>query len=276
MKKLNQKYIKRIVKKALQEDLSPNGDITSNLLNDDLRIKAKLVCNQSATIGGINFAKSSFKQIDNKIIFTNKIKEGSRVAKGKVIAIIKGKAKSIYQAERVALNFLGIISAIATKTNLFVKKVNKKNCHICCTRKTLPGLRLLQKYAVSLGGGLNHRFNLSDEYLIKDNHIACSNIKKIVSLAIKKNKNKKITVEIDNLSQLKKILGLKFNTILFDNMSIKNIKTGLKIIKKNYETEVSGNINLKNVKQMASTGVDRISIGSLTHSFNNVDLKLEV
>ena len=137
-------------------------------------------------------------------------------------------------------------------------------------------MRVIQKYAVKLGGGINHRFNLSDEYLIKDNHISSSNIKTLVNLAIKKKNNKKITVEIDNLNQLKKILGLKFNRVLFDNMSLKNLKIGVKIAKKYYETEASGNINLKNIKKIATTGVNRISIGSITHSATAVDLKLEI
>ena len=137
-------------------------------------------------------------------------------------------------------------------------------------------MRVIQKYAVKLGGGTNHRFNLSDEYLIKDNHIASSDIKTLISLAIKRKKGKKITVEIDNLNQLKKILGLKFNTVLFDNMNVKNLKLGVKIAKKYYETEASGSINLKNIKKVAATGVDRISIGSITHSAPAVDLKLAI
>ena len=146
---------------------------------------------------------------------------------------------------------------------------------ICCTRKTIPNLRVIQKYAVKLGGGTNHRFNLSDEYLIKDNHIASSNLKSLVQKAIKNKKGKKITVEVDNLKQLKLILGLKFNTVLFDNMNIKNLKLGVKLAKKYYETEASGNITLKNVNLVAKTGVDRISVGSITHSAPAMDFKLE-
>jgi nicotinate-nucleotide pyrophosphorylase (carboxylating) len=137
-------------------------------------------------------------------------------------------------------------------------------------------MRVIQKYAVKLGGGTNHRFNLSDEFLIKDNHIASSNLKNLVSLAIKNRKGKKITVEVDNLKQLKEIIGLKFNTVLFDNMNIKNLKLGVKIAKKYYETEASGNINLKTVKSVAKTGVNRISVGSITHSATAIDLKLEL
>ena len=178
-------------------------------------------------------------------------------------------------AERVALNYLSHISGIATKTNQFVKLAGKK-CKICCTRKTIPNLRVIQKYAVKLGGGTNHRFNLSDEFLIKDNHIASSDLRKLVSLAIKNKRGKKITVEVDNLKQLKRIIGLKFNTVLFDNMSIKNLKAGIKLAKKYYQTEASGNINLKTVKSVAATGVNRISVGSITHSASAIDLKLEI
>ena len=271
--KLSEDFIKNIVKLALNEDLYPSGDITSNLVNKSKIIKIKLISNQKAIVGGLLFAKQAFDLIDNKTKFSIKKKDGSRVKKGTLIALIEGKANNILIAERVALNFLSHISGIATKTNHFVKLAGKK-CKICCTRKTIPNLRVIQKYAVKLGGGFNHRFNLSDEYLIKDNHIASSNIKDLVLLAIKNKKGRKITVEVDNLKQLKDILGLKFSTVLFDNMNIQNLKTGVKIAKKYYETEASGNINLKNVKLVAATGVDRISIGSITHSAPAIDFKL--
>ncbi len=183
--------------------------------------------------------------------------------------------KNILIAERVALNFLSHISGIATKTNEFVKLAGKKT-KICCTRKTVPNLRVIQKYAVKLGGGTNHRFNLSDEYLIKDNHIASSDLNGLVLKAINNKKGKKITVEVDTIKQFKSILGLKFNTVLFDNMNIKNLKHCVKIAKKFYETEASGNVSLKTVKAIASTGVDRISVGSITHSAPAIDFKLEI
>ncbi len=272
--KLSKNFIKNTVKLALNEDLYPSGDITSNLIKNKKIVKAKLISNQNAILGGLSFAKHTFALIDNKIKFVVKKKDGSLIKKNTLIATIEGNAQSILIAERVALNFLSHISGIATKTNKFVKLAGKK-CKICCTRKTIPNLRVIQKYAVKLGGGTNHRFNLSDEFLIKDNHVASSNIKKLISLAIKNKKNKKITVEVDNLKQLKKIIGLKFNTVLFDNMNIKNLKTGVKLAKKYYETEASGNINLKTVKSIAATGVDRVSIGSITHSVIGIDLKLE-
>ena len=273
--KLSETFIKDRVKLALAEDLYPYGDITSNLLKKSEIIEAKLVSNQKAIVAGLLFAKHSFNQVDKKIKFLLKKRDGSSVKKNSVIAIIKGKASSILIAERVALNFLSHISGIATKTNQFVKLAGKK-CKICCTRKTIPNYRVIQKYAVKMGGGTNHRFNLSDEFLIKDNHIAISNLKELVSLAIKNKRGKKITVEVDNLKQLKEIIGLKFDTVLFDNMNIKNLKTGIKLTKKYYETEASGNISLKTIKSVAATGVDRISIGSITHSAPAVDFKLEI
>ena len=273
---LSNNFIRNVCKLALNEDLYPSGDVTSNLIKKNIKKKTKLVSNQNGIIAGLNFAIQTFKLIDKKIKFKLKKKEGSIIKKGDLIAVIEGNLKNILIGERVALNFLSHISGIATKTNQFVKKVGKK-CKICCTRKTIPNIRVIQKYAVKLGGGTNHRFNLNDEYLIKDNHITSSNIRTLVSLAIKNKKGRKITVEVDNLNQLKKILGLKFNTVLFDNMNIKNLKDGVKLAKKYYYvTEASGNINLKSIKKIAATGVNRISVGSITHSAPAVDLKLEI
>ena len=273
--KLSKVFIRNTVKLALNEDLYPSGDITSGLIKNDKIVTVKLLSNQNAIIGGLLFAKQAFALIDSKIKFIIKKKDGSKIKKGSLVALIKGNAKNILIAERVALNFLSHISGIATKTNAFVKLAGKTT-KICCTRKTIPNLRVIQKYAVKLGGGTNHRFNLSDEYLIKDNHIASSDLRSLVTKAIKNKKGRKITVEVDSLNQLKSIMGLKFNTVLFDNMSIKSLKEGVKISNKYYETEASGNISLKTVKSVASTGVNRISVGSITHSAEAVDLKLEI
>ena len=275
MLKLNKNFVRNICKKALNEDLYPSGDITSALLDRKIKKKIKLISNQNGIIAGLDFAKETFGLIDKQIKFNTKKKEGSVVKKNEVIATIEGRVQNILIGERVALNFLSHISGIATKTNLFVKKVRNKT-KICCTRKTIPTLRYVQKYAVKVGGGLNHRFNLSDEFLIKDNHVAISDIKSLILKAIKNKKGRKITVEVDNLNQLKKIIGLKFNTILLDNMNITTLKKAVKLAKKYYKTEASGNINLKTVKKVAQTGVNRISIGSLTHSSSALDLKLEI
>ena len=272
--KLSENFIRSTVKLALNEDLFPSGDITSNLLENNKIVKFKLISNQDAVIGGLLFAKHAFSLVDKKIKFIIKKKDGSFVKKKSLIATVQGKAQNILIAERVALNYLSHISGIATKTNQFVKLAGKK-CRICCTRKTIPNLRVIQKYAVQLGGGTNHRFNLSDEFLIKDNHIASSNITKLVSSAIKDKNGKKITVEVDNLKQLKNIMGLRFNRVLFDNMNLKNLRLGVKLVKKYYETEASGNVSLKTVKSIAATGVNRISVGSITHSVSAIDFKLE-
>ena len=273
---LSKNFIRSVCKLALNEDLYPSGDITSSLLNDNIKKKLKLITNQNGVIGGLEFAKQTFKLIDKKIKFDIKKKEGSAIKKGNVIATIEGNIRNILTGERVALNFLSHISGIATKTNQFVKKVGKKS-KICCTRKTIPNLRVIQKYAVKLGGGTNHRFNLSDEYLIKDNHISTNqNLINIVKKAIKNKKGKKITVEVDNLNQLKQIIGLKFDRILFDNMSPQILRRGAKLSKKLYETEASGGVTLKNVKKIAATGVDRISVGAITHSTVAIDLKIEI
>ena len=259
----------------MSEDLRPSGDATTRLVKNYTKIRAKIISNQNCVLGGLNFAREAFKYSDKKIFFKTKTKDGKKIKKGKVIATIYGKPKGILKSERVALNFLSLISGVATTTRKFVDKVKGKNCKICCTRKTSPNLRSIQKYGVRLGGGLNHRFNLSDEILIKDNHIAIDgDIRKLVKKAIKNRKGKKITVEVDNLIQLKKIMDLKFNRILFDNMSPKNLRKAVKLSNRLYETEASGGVNLKNIKRIAATGVARISIGQITHSAPATDFQL--
>ena len=261
----------------MSEDLKPSGDVTTKLIKNNKKIKAKIISDQNCVVGGLNFAKEAFKYSDKKINFISKTKDGKKVIKGKTVAVIHGKAKGILKSERVALNFLGIISGVATTTKKFVDRIKGKSCKICCTRKTAPNLRSLQKYGVKLGKGLNHRFNLSDEILIKDNHIAIhGDIKELVKSAIKNKKGKKITVEVDNLKQLKKIIGLKFHRVLFDNMNLKNLKKAVKLTNKIYETEASGGVTLKNVRKIASTGVNRISVGQITHSAPSANFKLQI
>ena len=273
---LSNQFIKSSCKLALNEDLYPSGDITSDLINNNINKKVKMIINQRGIIGGLAFAKETFKLIDKKIKFIIKKKEGSYIRKGNIVAIIEGNLKNILIGERVALNFVSHISGIASKTNKFVRLAGKKT-KVCCTRKTIPNLRVIQKYAVKLGGGINHRFNLSDEFLIKDNHLSSEkNFENIIKRAIKNKKKRKITVEVDNLKQLHKIYGLKFDTILLDNMSIQNLKKAVKLVKKKYTTEASGGVNLNNIKKIASTGVDRVSIGMLTQSVSAIDIKLEI
>ena len=273
MQKINQKYISSVVKKALFEDLSPKGDLTTNLINSKNKIvTAKIIAKQNGIISGLDFCKTAFKLIGKETIFRKKIKDGSRVKKNKVIAEIKAKIKTILIAERTALNFLNHSSGISTLTNKYVNKVGKET-KICCTRKTTPNLRLLEKYAVKKGGGFNHRFNLSDEILIKENHISSDkNLKKLIIKAIKTKKI--ITVEIVNINQLRQIMNYKFKRILFDNMSIKQLKKCLKLCKNKYETEYSGNASLKNIIKISKTGINRISVGNITHSSNSFDSSL--
>ena len=273
MQKINSKYIKSIVQKALVEDLSPNGDLTTSLMETKNKIiKAKIIARQNGVISGLDFCKTAFQLIGKETLFKKKIKDGKKIKKNRVIAEVKAKTKTILTAERTALNFLNHSSGISTLTSKFVNKVQKKT-KICCTRKTTPNLRLFEKYAVKKGGGFNHRFNLSDEILIKENHITSeTNLKKLI---IKANKtNKFVTVEIENINQLKEILGYKFKRILFDNMSLGLLKKCLKLCKNRYETEYSGNANLKNVTKISSTGVNRISVGSITHSAKSFDSSL--
>ena len=273
MQKLNQTYINTVVRKALKEDLRPRGDITTNLITDkDKIIKAKIIAKQDGVIAGLDFCKTAFKLIGKESVFTKKISDGKKIKKKKVIAIIKAKKKTILTAERTALNFLNHASGIATLTNQFVKKISKKT-KICCTRKTTPNLRTLEKYAVKKGGGHNHRYNLSDEILIKDNHISASNnLRDLVKKAIKTKKI--VTVEIESINQLKQIMGLKFKRILFDNMSSSQLKKCLKLCKNKYQTEYSGNATLKNIKQISKTGINRISVGAITHSAKSFDTTL--
>ena len=273
VRKINQNYINSVVKEALNEDLKPNGDITTNLLNSKNKIvTAKIISKQNGIISGINFCKAAFKLLERKSKFLQRIKDGKKVKKNQIIAEITAKTKTILIAERTALNFLNHASGISTITNQYVSKVKNKT-KICCTRKTTPNLRLIEKYAVKKGGGYNHRYNLSDEVLIKENHFKSEkSLKNIIKKSLKT--KKKVTVEIENLRQLNNVLGLKFNRILFDNVSLAQLKKYLKICKGKYETEYSGNANLKNITKISKTGVNRISVGSITHSAKSFDSSL--
>ena len=275
MQKINQIYIKSVVKKALDEDLKPRGDITTNLISlKSKKTTAKIIAKQNGIIAGLDFCRAAFKLVGKETIFISKVEDGSKVKKNKVIAKVKAKAKTILVAERTALNFLNHASGIASLTNQFTQKVNKKT-KICCTRKTTPNLRLLEKYAVKKGGGHNHRYNLSDEILIKDNHISAEdNLKNLVEKAIKTKKI--VTVEIENLKQLQHVLGLKFKRILFDNMNTKQLRKCLQLCKNKYETEYSGNTDLKNIKKISNTGINRISVGAITHSASTFDFSLKL
>ena len=273
MQKLNKSYIKSVVKKALREDLRPRGDITTKLvISKNKIIKAEIIAKQDGVIAGLDFCKAAFKLIGRETVFIKKTSDGKKIKKNKVIAEIKAKTKTILIAERTALNFLNHASGVATITNQFVNKISKRT-KICCTRKTTPNLRALEKYAVKKGGGYNHRYNLSNEILIKDNHISASySLRGLIEKAIKTKKI--VTVEIENINQLKEVMGLKFKRILFDNMNSSQLKKCLKLCKNKYQTEYSGNASLKNIKQISKTGINRISVGAITHSAKSFDTTL--
>lgn len=270
--------LNKIISEAIKEDI-PNGDITSlSLIDQKTNVLANIKAKEHGVLCGSLLAKQIFKKIDKNLVIQIKKRDGSLVKKNQTIMTIKGKKISILQAERTALNFLGFMSGIASKTNYLVSKTKKYKTKICCTRKTLPNLRVLQKYAVRIGGGTNNRMNLSDEIFIKDNHfIKEVNFRSIVEKSIKNNKKRKIiTVEVDNLNQLKQIKDLKINRVLFDNMNPALIAKGLTLLPKTVETEASGNINETNIISYAKTKVKRISMGSLTHSIRNFDFSLEI
>ena len=257
----------------------PSGDITTDLVvGNNEKTTAYIVSKEQGILCGIELAIQVFLYVDSKLKIKTKLKDGIIIRKNQAILSISGKKNSILKAERTALNFLGFATGIATKTNKLAKKISKFKSKVCCTRKTIPNLRSLQKYAVIVGGGTNNRMNLSDEIFVKDNHLVNSNnIKLLINNIIQKNKSKKIiTVEVDNLEQLQLIKDLKINRVLFDNMTPAQIKSGIKLLPKKIETEASGNIKEHNIINYAKTGVQRISMGTLTHSISNFDFSLDI
>ncbi len=274
---LNQKRLKLIIKQALIEDTG-KGDITTNLtLPKNKKIKTKIIAKEEFLLCGIAAAKEVFKTVDHSLNFVGKIKEGKQVHNKEIIAVISGKASSILCAERVALNLLSLLSAVATKTAKFVRKIEPFKTKITDTRKTILGLRELQKYAVRIGGGHNHRISLDEMLLIKDNHL------KILGGYTKlpdAPSGYKIELEAQNLQEFKHALNLKPDIIMLDNMRIADIKKAVKIRNnlglKRPLLEASGGMHLGNIKKYAATGVEIISIGELTDSVKSVDISLEV
>jgi len=275
---LNKSYIKIQVANALNEDLGVLGDITSQAIIDPEQSSiATIVLKQDAVLCGIDFAISAFKQLDKKTKILSHKMDGKFLKKGAVVLELKAKTQSILAAERSALNFLGLMSGIATKANLFSKITKPYGVKIFSTRKTIAGIRELQKYALTKGGANINRMTLDDFFFIKDNHIA--NTKSIIETIAHVKAfypKKKITVEVDNFNQLKEIINEKIDVVLLDNMSATQIKKCLKFVNGKFKCEASGNINLANIKKIAQTKVDRISTGQLTHSVENIDFGLEL
>jgi nicotinate-nucleotide pyrophosphorylase (carboxylating) len=270
--------IEPIVRHALEEDLGRAGDITSELiLPPGEKAKVKLAARKPGTLAGLIAAECAFRLVDPSLKFAVKLPDGSRAKAGAVLATIEGHVRSILTAERVALNFAGHLSGIATATRALVDAVKGTRARIVCTRKTTPGLRVLEKYAVRCGGGLNHRFGLDDAVLIKDNHIAAAGgIKPAVTRARAGIAHMtKIEVEVDTLAQLDEALALGVDTILLDNMPPADLKRAVARAKGRAVLEASGNVTLATVRAIAETGVDYISSGAITHSAPNLDLGLD-
>ena len=275
---LTKSYIKAQVTTALNEDLGVFGDITSQaIINPEQKSEATLVLKQDAVLCGIDFAISAFKQLDKKTKVLSQKLDGKFLKKGTVVLKVKARTQSILAAERSALNFLGLMSGIATKAYTFANIAKPYGVKIFSTRKTIVGIRELQKYALTKGGANINRMTLDDFFFIKDNHIAnaTSIIESIAQARIFYPK-KKITVEVDNIKQLKEILNEKIDVVLLDNMNVKQIKECLKLVNGKFKCEASGNIKLANLKSIAQTKVDRISTGQLTHSIENIDFGLEL
>ncbi len=280
---MNHKIKEQLVKLALKED-APHGDITSlAIFKDGGAIKkAYLVAKQDLVLSGLSVADLVFEKTHSKIKINWLQKEGAFLKKGTIFGRLQGPVGALLKAERVALNFLQHLSGIATLTNHYVKAIKPYPAKILDTRKTIPGLRVLEKEAVVHGGGTNHRMNLSVDYLIKDNHIAaCGDIRQTIR-AIKEHRKKNkvknfmIEIEVKNLTEFKESLTENPDIILLDNMGLAQIRKAVVINKKRTILEVSGGVNLKTVRKIASTGVARISIGRLTHSAPAVDISLEI
>ena len=271
-------YIKKQVKIALKEDLGKQGDITSKaLISTNSHSTAIIKLKENGVLCGINFAIETFKTIDKKIKILSKKTDGKEFTKGTVVLKLSGNTQSILAAERTALNFLGLMSGIATKTKKYVKISKSYDVKIYSTRKTIVGIRELEKYALTKGGAHINRMALDDFFFVKDNHLAkLENINDSIKLVKKYMPNKKITVEVDKISQLKKILNERIDVVLLDNMNNSQIKKSMELVNKRFLCEASGNITLKNIKSILKTKVDRISTGQLTHSIDNVDFALEM
>ncbi len=276
--KLDKLYIHDIVMNALKEDM-PLGDITTdNIISEGAVSKAEFLAKQDAVIAGLDVAKHVFEVLDSSVKFNAIIKDGDSVKKGDIIATVSGSTRALLRAERTALNFLQRLSAVATMTNRYVLKVRDLPVKITDTRKTTPGLRLLEKYAVNAGGGSNHRFSLSDGVLIKDNHIAAAGgIKNAVEKVRRSIPHTvKIEVEVESLEEVQEALDCKVDIIMLDNMTNQKMAEAVSLINKRALVEASGNLSEETIYEAALTGVDIISIGKLTHSANSVDISMNI
>ena len=282
MRPIERKQLRRIVSEALTEDLA-NGDITTNILiQPDLEGKAAVLVKRDGVLAGMDAAKEVFRQVNPSLRFKAVVKDGGKVGKGKVVATIEGKIASMLKAERTALNFLQHLSGIATETARYVEAVTGTKAVITDTRKTIPGLRLLEKYAVRVGGGRNHRLNLGDGVLIKDNHLVVLRSYGVgLGEAVKKARKRaprtmKVEVEVESVKQAREALSAGADIIMLDNMKLQDMRRVVELVQERALLEASGGITLDNVRSVAETGVDLISVGALTHSAKALDISLEV
>ncbi|NFH79469.1 carboxylating nicotinate-nucleotide diphosphorylase [Clostridium botulinum] len=273
---MNYLVVDKIIKEALLEDI-PNEDITTNsIIKESSICTVDLLCKEEGILSGLEVFKRVFDILGNVQIQFNK-KDGDKICSGEKIALLKGDARNVLLGERVALNLLQRMSGIATLTNEFVNKIEHTRAKLLDTRKTTPNLRILEKYSVKIGGGYNHRFNLSDGIMLKDNHInAAGGIKKAVEMC-KKNSSfvRKIEVEAETLDMVNEALEAKVDIIMLDNMNLKTAKEAVRIINNRVLIEFSGNVNIDNIKEIAEIGVDYISVGALTHSAKILDLSMK-
>ena len=270
--------VEHLVAAALAEDLGQAGDITTDsIVPRELRSQARIVARKQGVIAGLPLAEASFKALDPACSFELTVEDGAKVAAGDTVALVAGKTRALLSAERVALNFLGRLSGIATLTAAYVAAVKGTQARIVCTRKTTPGLRALEKYAVRAGGGANHRFGLYDAVLVKDNHIAAAGgVAPALERVFAGNRHlAKVEVEVDTLSQLEEALRFPVDAVLLDNMDVATLRQAVALVQGRVLTEASGAVNLETVRGIAEAGVDLISVGALTHSAPCLDLGLD-
>jgi nicotinate-nucleotide pyrophosphorylase (carboxylating) len=265
---------KEIIKLALKEDIG-TGDITASLIPEDQIIKAKIITREDAIICGCSFVDAIFGELDPKALIKWFVKDGDAIKKNQTLCELEGQARALLTGERTALNFLQALSGTATLTKKFVEKIQSTKAVLLDTRKTIPGMRLPQKYAVVCGGGANHRFGLYDAFLIKENHIqACGSITKAVHLARELHEKKTIEVEVKNMQELAEALALKIDIIMLDNFNLEEIKEAVNLNFGKVKLEVSGGVNLENIGEIAKTGIDYISVGALTKNIIPIDLSM--
>ena len=267
-----------LIEIALKEDIGPGDITTDNLIDPQLKGKGIIIAKESLVVAGLNVAKQVFQYLDSEVIFRSEYDDGDFVKKGDALANVKGRLRALLSGERTALNFLQHLSGISTLVRSYVAELSDKNIRLVDTRKTTPGWRVLEKYAVRTGGAYNHRIGLYDGVLIKDNHIAAfGGVKKAIDhIRTQVSHLLKIEVEVSSLDQVKQALAANADVIMLDNMTLKQIKEATAFIDKRAVVELSGGVTKDDLKSLADTGVDIISVGALTHSARCVDISMQI